>query len=215
MLGKVKKVLCHLLDQGQAIWSHGSVRKVCVSLSFWDEGGVKHDCGRVGWTLPLLNWMPMALLTVWLYSNWDKTTSMQHKARSANKGPQTGNKKRRNRWRKMWQKMWQRKDKHECEIKFITFTDEITSAAEYVDTRKCVFVHKWVVQSLPFVETCNHNQGSSIEIGNDAPGRSKRDSQGVTACFIIYPSTGKESVSQIIRSFKGAGSEQYRPNQFH
>lgn len=53
---------------------------------------MKHDCGWVGWTLPLLNWMPMVLLTVWLYSNWDMTTSMQHKAQPANKGRQTGNK---------------------------------------------------------------------------------------------------------------------------
>lgn len=37
----------------------------------------------------------MVLLTVWLYSNWDTTTSMQHKARSANKGHQTGNKKKK------------------------------------------------------------------------------------------------------------------------
>lgn len=36
----------------------------------------------------------MVLSTVWLYSNWDTTTSMQHKARSANKGHQTGNKKK-------------------------------------------------------------------------------------------------------------------------
>lgn len=36
----------------------------------------------------------MGLLTVWLYSNWDMTTSMQHKAQSANKGHETGNKKR-------------------------------------------------------------------------------------------------------------------------
>lgn len=39
--------------------------------------------------------MPMVLLTVWLYSNWDTTTSMQHKARSANRGRQTGNKKKK------------------------------------------------------------------------------------------------------------------------
>lgn len=57
----------------------------------------------------------------------------------------------------------------------ITFTDEITSTVEYVDTRKCVFVHKWGLESFPFVVTRNRNQERSMEFGNDAPGRARRD----------------------------------------
>ena len=59
--------------------------------------GRTHDWWVSGITLPLLTWMPMVLLTVWLYSNWDITTSMQHKAQSAHKGRETGNKQKKKR----------------------------------------------------------------------------------------------------------------------
>lgn len=46
MLGKVpKSVGFDSPDPDEAFQSRGSVRKVCVSLSFWDEGGMKHYCG--------------------------------------------------------------------------------------------------------------------------------------------------------------------------
>lgn len=67
-------------------------------------------------TLPLLTWVPTFLLPVWLDSNWDMTTSMQHKAQPANKGHKT----RKNKSIKCSSK---RKQKTECE-NLITFIHE-------------------------------------------------------------------------------------------
>lgn len=46
-------------------------------------------------------------------------------------------------------------------------------------------------------------------------GVTKRDYLGITVFSTIYPFAGKESVSQVIRSLKGAKSGECRANKFH
>lgn len=77
----------------------------------------------------------------------------------------------------------------------------VHSELDYFKASMCVL---FIISSLLPIQ-CWHNLLLSTKI----------DGLGTAVFSIIYLLTGKESVSQLIRAFKGAISRECRANKFH